>query len=160
LTYNWGMEIAVTYRPATIDDVEALTRLRAAFLAEIRDADANSPQLLSNLRNWFSAKLEIGYFKAILGVVNGEVIASSGLVVHEHPPGIMIPNGREAYIMNMYTVPAFRGRGIATTIFRQLIEMARELECTRVMLHALPDGRPIYEKAGFKAGDKEMRLDI
>jgi GNAT superfamily N-acetyltransferase len=72
----------------------------------------------------------------------------------------MIPNGREAYIMNMYTRPQWRGQGIATAIFRRLLEIARQKDCTRVALHALPPGRPIYEKEGFVVGDKEMRLDL
>jgi GNAT superfamily N-acetyltransferase len=112
------------------------------------------------LRNWFKEKIANGDFSAILAVVGDEVIASSGLVVHEHPPGIMIPNGREAYIMNMYTRPQWRGHGIATEIFRKLLDVAREKDCTRVALHALPMGRAIYEKEGFVAGDKEMRLDL
>jgi GNAT superfamily N-acetyltransferase len=150
----------ITYRPATIDDVEPLSRLRAAFLAEVRDADANDPVLLSSLRSWFAEKLPTRHFQAILAIADGQVIACSGLVVHEHPPGIMTTNGREAYIMNMYTLPAWRGRGIATTIFNQLLELARKENCSRAALHALPIGRPIYEKAGFKACDMEMRMHL
>ncbi|HEV8607156.1 MAG TPA: GNAT family N-acetyltransferase [Tepidisphaeraceae bacterium] len=155
-----GNDLRVTYRAADIGDVEALAVLRREFLLEIADADPADASLLPRLRNWFSEKTQSGHFTAILAVVGDEVIASSGLVVHEHPPGIMIPNGREAYIMNMYTRPAWRGRGIATIIFRQLLKVAREKDCTRVALHALPAGRAIYEQEGFKVGDKEMRLDL
>jgi len=151
---------SVSYRRAEMRDVEALAILRREFLLEVADARADDPSILPNLRSWFKEKLANGHFAAILAVINDEVIASSGLVVHEHPPGIMIPNGREAYIMNMYTRPACRGQGIATEIFRQLLDIAREKNCTRVALHALPAGRPIYEREGFIPGDKEMRLDL
>jgi len=134
--------------------------LRREFLLEVADAQPNDTSILPRLRSWFNEKIAGGDFWAILAIVANEVIASSGLVVHEHPPGIMIPNGREAYIMNMYTRPAWRGKGIATVIFRQLLDIAREKNCTRVALHALPMGRAIYEKEGFVAGDKEMRLDL
>ena len=151
---------SITYRLATIDDVDALATLRRAFLIEVADAEESDATIAPRLQNWFAAKLRNGEFTAILAVVGNEVIASSGLVVHEHPPGIMIPNGREAYIMNMYTRPAWRGKGIATVIFRKLLDIAREKDCTRVALHALPLGRAIYEKEGFVTGNKEMRLDL
>jgi GNAT superfamily N-acetyltransferase len=153
-------ELPIRYRRADIRDVETLAVLRREFLLEVADAQPDDTSILPNLRNWFQEKLANGDFSAFLAVVGDEVIASSGLVVHEHPPGIMIPNGREAYIMNMYTRPAWRGKGIASSIFRKLLEIAREKDCSRVALHALPAGRGIYEKEGFVAGDKEMRLDL
>src|SRR5687767_7755522 len=91
---------AITYRPATIDDVEPLARLRAAFLPEVRDAAATDPALLSRLRGWFAEKPPTRHFQAILAIADSQVIACSGLIVHEHPPGIMTTNGREAYILN------------------------------------------------------------
>ena len=150
----------VVYRRANFGDVEALAVLRREFLLEVADARPDDASVLPRLQNWFKEKLANDYFSAILAIAGDEVIASSGLVVHEHPPGIMIPNGREAYIMNMYTKPRWRGKGIATMIFRQLLDIAREKDCTRVALHALPLGRPIYEKEGFVAGNMEMRLDL
>ena len=84
------------------------------FLLEVADARPDDTSILPRLRNWFKEKLPNGDFSAILALAGDEVIASSGLVVHEHPPGIMIPNGREAYIMNMYTKPAWRGRGCSS----------------------------------------------
>src|SRR5678815_1323459 len=145
---------SITYRAADLSDVEALAILRREFLIEVADAQPDDESILPRLRNWFKEKLANGLFCAVLAVAGDEVIASSGLVVHEHPPGIMIPNGREAYIMNMYTRPQWRGQGIATIIFRKLLDVAREKDCTRVALHALPMGRAIYEKEGFVAGDK------
>src|SRR3954470_5378675 len=153
-------EPSITYRLATIADIDALTFLRREFLIEVADAEESDQSIAPRLRAWFDKKLRNGEFLAVLAIVADEVIASSGLVVHEHPPGIMIPNGREAYIMNMYTRPAWRGNGIATVIFRKLLEVARQKNCTRVALHALPAGRAIYQKEGFKPGDKEMRLDL
>src|SRR3954463_2832017 len=145
----------ITYRLATLEDVEALTALRREFLIEVADASESDEAVAPRLRSWFDKKLRRGEFGAVLAQVGGQVIASSGLVVHEHPPGIMIPNGREAYIMNMYTRPNWRGQGIATTIFRTLLEVAKQKDCSRVALHALPLGRTIYQKEGFVAGDKE-----
>jgi GNAT superfamily N-acetyltransferase len=150
----------ITYRAADPKDVEALAILRREFLIEVADAQPDDASILPRLRNWFQEKLANGHFCAILACAGDEVIASSGLVVHEHPPGIMIPNGREAYIMNMYTKPNWRGHGIATIIFRKLLDIARQKNCSRVALHALPLGRAIYEKEGFTPGNKEMRLDL
>src|SRR6185436_3823912 len=135
----------ITYRAADLRDVEVLAVLRREFLIEVADAQSDDESILPRLRNWFQEKLKSGHFSAILALNCDEVIATSGLVVHEHPPGIMIPNGREAYIMNMYTKPNWRNQGIATVVFRKLLDIAREKDCSRVMLHALPAGRAIYQ---------------
>jgi len=150
----------ITYRAADLRDVEVLAVLRREFLIEVADAQSDDESILPRLRNWFQEKLKSGHFSAILALNGNEVVATSGLVVHEHPPGIMIPNGREAYNMNMYTTPNWRNQGIATVVFRKLLDIAREKDCSRVMLHALPAGRAIYQKEGFRPGDKEMRLEL
>jgi GNAT superfamily N-acetyltransferase len=42
-----------------------------------------------------------------------------------------------------------RGRGIARALFTELLRFSRELGAGRVLLHATPDGRPLYEAMGF-----------
>jgi GNAT superfamily N-acetyltransferase len=65
-----------------------------------------------------------------------------------------------AYIMNMYTLPRHRGRGIATELLARLVAHARQKDCARAFLHALANARSIYERAGFLPDDSEMRLDL
>ena len=60
--------------------------------------------------------------------------------------------------MNMYTLPGWRGRGIATELLRRLVDHARAAGCCRVTLRTMPVAKGIYERAGFVATDEEMTL--
>jgi GNAT superfamily N-acetyltransferase len=147
-------------RLATADDVASLVRLRAAFLAEVAEADAADPALLDALRQYFAAALPAGEFVALLAEAGGEIVATGGLVFHRHAPSHHNLSGCEGYVLNMYTLPAWRGRGIATAILRKLLVVASERGCPRVSLHARPQARPIYARAGFVPVETEMRLAV
>lgn len=150
----------LVYRLATADDVESLTALRIAFLAEVSTSIPPGPELRAALTSYFARTLQSGEFAAYLAVADDRIVATSGLVYYHHPPSATNLHGCEAYVMNMYTLPVWRGRGIATALLEKLIEYARKTNSCRVSLHALPNARSIYLKAGFVPVDTEMRLDL
>src|ERR1700712_5989205 len=99
---------AVTYRLATIDDLEKLVALREAFLAEVSDPQelaGVANELHDSLTHYFATALPAGEFVGYLGLVEGRVIACSGLVYYRHPPSTKSLTGFDGYIMNMYTEP-------------------------------------------------------
>lgn len=63
------------------------------------------------------------------------------------------------YIASMFTEPAFRRRGVASRIVREMIRWAKSRRYPRVTLHASIFGRPVYARLGFIDGN-EMRLDL
>ncbi|HEX4055509.1 MAG TPA: GNAT family N-acetyltransferase [Tepidisphaeraceae bacterium] len=144
---------------ATIEDVAALTDLRLAFLAEVSTAPAEA-ETRTAILEYFSQAIPAGEFVAYIAVARSRIIATSGLVTHVHPPSSFHPTGREAYIMNMYTDPAWRRRGIATKLVQMLIDHGRQNGCDRISLHTHPQGRSIYTKAGFSPIETEMRLTL
>ena len=149
----------ITYRPATVVDVAALTDLRLAFLAEV-SAAAPTADTRPAITEYFRHAIPSGQFFAYVAIAKSQIVASSGLVYHDHPPSQFHPTGREGYIMNMYTVPAWRRHGISTKLVQLLIEHARKNRCDRVSLHTHPQGKNIYAKAGFVPVDTEMRLTL
>lgn len=151
---------SVTYRLATVQDISSLVRLRAAFLAEVAEADAADPTLLEALRRYFTAALPTGEFVAAIAEAENRIVATSGLVLHRHAPSGRNLTGYEGYVLNMYTLPTWRGQGIATTLLRMILEVASDRGCPRASLHALPLGRSIYAKAGFAPVETEMRLRL
>jgi GNAT superfamily N-acetyltransferase len=60
----------------------------------------------------------------------------------------------------MYTLPGFRGKGVAGKILSLLIEKAKENNCCKVYLNASNMGKPLYQKNGFTDVENEMVLDI
>lgn len=68
------------------------------------------------------------------------------------------PSGRKAYIMNMYTRPEYRRRGIAYHTLDLLVKEIRRRGITSISLEATDMGRPLYKKYGFLPMEHEMEL--
>ena len=71
--------------------------------------------------------------------------------------GTKVSDGRLGVIINVFTEPEWRRRGVAEQLLRRLIEWARAENIDRIILHASDEGRSLYERLGFVAGN-EMRL--
>ncbi|MDE3838266.1 N-acetyltransferase [Bacillus methanolicus] len=67
-------------------------------------------------------------------------------------------SGLEAYIMNMYTKPDFRGQGIARSLLEECISYCKSLGVERIWLHASSDGYSLYKKMGFIEKNSEIEL--
>jgi GNAT superfamily N-acetyltransferase len=77
-----------------------------------------------------------------------------------HLPGPLALDGRKAVIANMYTLPEYRKKGIATELMRLQIEEAKMRGVKIINLSATADGRKVYEKLGFENDENEMRLKL
>ena len=68
-----------------------------------------------------------------------------------------IGEGRQALIINVFTEPEWRRRGIAGLLMREVIIWSKNEKIDRLILHASDDGRSVYEKLGF-VNSNEMRF--
>jgi GNAT superfamily N-acetyltransferase len=79
-----------------------------------------------------------------------------------HPIGeargkITICDGRQGIILNVFTEPEWRRRGIAALLMKTIIEWSREQRLDGLVLDASDDGRGLYEQLGF-VSTNEMRF--
>ena len=92
-------------------------------------------------------------------VFNGEKLAGTGGVSYYRVmPTYHNPTGRKAYIMNMFTDPTYRRRGVARRTLDLLVRDAKSRGVTAIALEATEMGRPLYEKCGFVKMNGEMEL--
>jgi ribosomal protein S18 acetylase RimI-like enzyme len=63
--------------------------------------------------------------------------------------GSLWVTGRSAGLYNIGTLEAARGRGVGTAVTAALVERARGLGCTEVVLHATAAGLGVYRRLGF-----------
>ncbi len=68
------------------------------------------------------------------------------------------PSGNRAYIMNMYTRPEYRRRGIALKTLGLLVNEAKSRGIYSITLEATKMGKPLYEAYGFVQMRNEMEL--
>ena len=68
-----------------------------------------------------------------------------------------IGEGRQGTIVNVFTEPQWRRRGIAGLLIKEIITWSKNEQIDRLVLHASNEGRSIYERLGFTESN-EMRL--
>lgn len=158
----------IQYRRATINDVETLVGYRIRFLKELGTQKGHIPQeavteiLKKNLREYFSKAIPTKDFIALLAENNGKIIGTGTLVAWQRPPKYgRLESGWGGYILNLYTVPEARRRGICTRLLIELTKEAKSLGLKYLHLRATQDGISIYKRAGFKEPeDQELELDL
>lgn len=146
-------------RKATLKDVDAITGLRIELLKAVGDvSEGNRAIVFDANRRYFQEQLSNGGFSAWVADIRGTIVAISGLVFFERPPHGENISGLEAYIMNMYTKPEYRGYGLGRSLLDECINNCRSLGVGRVWLHSSQDGYHLYKKMGFIDKDSEMEL--
>jgi ribosomal protein S18 acetylase RimI-like enzyme len=138
----------ITYRKADITDIPQLVELRLLFLKEIYPkADISQDDVLKDhLRDYLTEHLSKNSFVNWFANAEGKVVASAGIVFYNQPPLYHNLEGKVAYILNVYTLPAFRRKGIAKVLMQKLMEEAIERNTGKVSLHTSKDGRLLYEQ--------------
>ncbi len=129
------------------------------MLAELREIDGSEMETTAAAnRRYLHDKLPNNEFIAFLAEAEGETVGTSGLVLWERPPTSR-NRGLDGYIMNMYTVPQWRGQGIASALLERLVRCAQEAGARRVFLRAVsPGGKRLYERLGFGPSDTYMEF--
>lgn len=141
----------IQYILATEQHIDMLIDLRIEFLTAY--AGEQTPETVEvfrqNMRSYLPKALVSKDYISWIAVVDGNPAGVGGLAVRVHPGNFGNPTGRVGYIMNMYTVPAYRKNGIAAEIVNRLVQSGKEIGLTSFELHATLDGEPVYQKCGF-----------
>ena len=142
----------ITYRKAVLSDAEKLAEIRVNFLTEAGNITSEEERnfIERAILEYFKKGLYDKTFVSWLALDNEEIIATSGLSFSVVPPYSQVPDGKVAYIMNMYTFPTYRKRGIGTELLKRVVDEAKQLGHKKITLDATKIGKPLYEKYGFK----------
>jgi GNAT superfamily N-acetyltransferase len=149
------------FRAGTLADAEIIIAHRRAMFFEMgyRDQVVLDAMVMA-FRPWLLRKMEEGEYLAWLAVrADGSVAAGLGLWLMDWPPHMVGPGSRRGNILNVYTNPDSRRQGLARRLMELALEWCRVNRIRAVILHSSNEGRPLYEKLGFRATN-EMRLMI
>ena len=89
---------------------------------------------------------------------DNEFVGAGGISFFHVMPTFHNPTGKKAYIMNMYTKPEYRRKGIAYKTLDLLVAEAKQRGIHAISLEATDMGKPLYEKYGFVKMKDEMEL--
>lgn len=149
-------------RLATFEDAERLTSLRVVFLKEIGDisSEQQGEVFRAATSAYFSEALLQGKVKAWVVEEEGQIVATSGLILFEQAPTPFNLKGIEGYVFNVYTLPAWRGQGLARRLMEEIIAYTRTLGVPYLWLYATDQGMPVYKKVGFALLHDAMGLKV
>ena len=148
-------------RYATPEDAALITTHRHRMFADNGFAtEAVLAAADQQFEPWVRKHLEDGTYLGLLLEDESGVVAGAGIFLADFPPHWMDPQPLRAYVLNVYTAPGARGQGYAQQLMREVLRECGRRKIVAVVLHASPQGRPVYEKLGFRATDEMMlRLD-
>ena len=149
----------VHYAKATAADLDEILDVRLKVLREVNHLpeDIDLQSVKENSYGYFSEGFLKGAFVMYLARLNTKIIGIGGISFYTVMPTYHNPTGKKAYIMNMYTEKAYRGRGIGRSILEMLIEEAKRRGVFEVTLEAVKDAKPFYQMCGFETMNQEMR---
>jgi GNAT superfamily N-acetyltransferase len=155
------MSRALAIRPATEADAPALAAQRVAMFHEMGQVPVAGPQVFEQQSAAaFATSLGSGACFAWLADTGSAPVGSVALLLYPRLPSPKLAATQEGYLLNVYTVPEWRGHGVATALVATAIAKARVLGLARVRLHATTQGKPIYASAGFIDRADEMELTL
>ena len=151
----------ITIRPAVAADIPTLIHHRRMMWWDMgRQNTAALDQMEIAANEYFSKAIPDGSYRGFLAVnETGEVVGGAGVVISPWPGSFDQKLPRRAMILNMFVEKPFRRRGIARALMEATIDWCRREEFAYVGLHASDEGRPLYEKLGFRSTN-EMRLEL
>lgn len=135
-----------------ITDIDLLMHWRMRVLAEVFGNKPDAELAASN-RAYFDRAAAAGAMEMCVAETGGTAVACAAICYHDEMPSPDNPSGRCGHIMNVFTAPAMRRRGIAGTLVRHLVAKARERGCRHITLETTPGARALYGSLGFRQFD-------
>lgn len=163
-----GLETMVRVRVASAADSSTIAEQRAGMFADMGLLPVESHSRLVQMTiDYLTTAIPAGEYVGWLAVIEADpatVIGGAGVQLRRVLPfpnqgshGTTIAEGRQAIVLNVYTDPTWRRRGVARSLMEAVLAWARAHQIESLVLHASPDGRALYEHLGF-AETNEMRF--
>jgi GNAT superfamily N-acetyltransferase len=158
--HQFAMNLNITIREATLADIPEILRQRCGMYEDMGTRDADALNAMARLSaDHLSRAMADGSFRAWLACDGDRVVCGGAVIISPwlaHPYDLEC---RRATILNVYTNPEYRLRGLAREIMQTMIDWCKREGFARVTLHASDDGLHLYESLGFEPSN-EMRLKL
>ncbi len=138
------------FRLAAQDDIDHIINMRMQYLKEINQklTDKEKSALLSHLPGYYQKHMSKDFFAYL--AMDGDIPASTVfLLIIERPANLHFITGKTAILLNVYTSPDYRKRGLASVLLGMAVADAKTMNVSSIELQATDMGVPLYEKFGF-----------
>ena len=154
-----GTQAGITIREAAPGESAIILHHRRSMFRDMGEGTVEElDRMVEVARPWLARALGDGSYHHWLALDgSGRVAGGGGVLLCPWPANPKDPCTKRAVILNVYTEPEFRNRGIARQIMHTILAWVKERGLRAVNLHASDEGRHLYETLGFEATN-EMRL--
>jgi len=155
--------MTIVVREAVPDDLEQIVQLRMRLfdkLVDFNHGKAVDDELLHSTRTYFREAFQNGACKTWVAQAGEHIVACGSLAIFVRPPYPGNVAGRDAYLLNMYTLAEYRKQGLARQILQQAMRCAHELGFAKIWLHATEDGQALYASEGFESSSQYMEWEV
>jgi GNAT superfamily N-acetyltransferase len=152
-------------RRATARDADIIAWHRARMFQDMGDIFGDAVELLrtkarAQLEQWIDSGDYIGWLATPVDKPE-TIVGGAGVQLQPILPRPVntstIGEGRQGIIINVFSEPQWRRRGLAGLLVKEIIAWSKNEHLDRLVLHASQEGRSIYERLGFVASN-EMRF--
>ena len=150
---------AFSIRETSAADLEGILHHRRMMFYDMGyQDDSVLDRVVRSSRPPIQRYLANGSYRGWFATTDGRVVAGVGLIITELVSGPFSPEQTcRPYLLNVYTEPEFRNRGVARLLTVKAIDWCRSQGFKILWLHASKYGKPLYDSLGFEATN-EMKL--
>ena len=152
-------------RRATVRNADIIAWHRARMFQDMGEVSGHAFETLrakaqSRLEAWLERGDYVGWVASPADMPE-TIVGGAGVQLQPILPRPLsrsaIGEGRQGTIVNVFTEPEWRRRGVAALLLKEIIIWSRKESLDRLILHASEQGRALYEGLGFVPGN-EMRF--
>ena len=137
--------------------------LRLAFDRELLGGDLPPDRVgphRSQVADYLATHIDGDVYRVWVAEEGGRIVAMGGLVVVDRPPHPRSRRSGEGFIVNVYTLPRWRGGGVGRAVMDALVADARRFASAASTCGRRTTGRPLYERMGFRDPGNYLSLDL
>ncbi len=153
------MSKTVSIRRATSHDAAVIAHQRRLMFAEEKHhTEVDLIHMEGLYATWVADKLVAGEYLGWLAQTDsGEIVAGVGLWLREWPPIPRNYMGKQGYIENVFTLPAYRRRGMARQLMGVLLDSVHTSRVVyEIELHPTQMAYSLYSSLGFESNTGSM----
>lgn len=141
----------MVFERASITDMDQLVKLRIEYLNEDFGAILNDQltQINEKLPSYYRKHLNNDLFVYVCRE-GGDIISCCFLCVTEKPSSPSFLNGKIGSVLNVYTKPEHRRKGIAGKLLKLLLSDSEKMGLDHIELKATDSGYNLYRSIGFE----------
>jgi GNAT superfamily N-acetyltransferase len=152
-------------RRATAHDADIIAWHRARMFQDMGEVSGHAFETLranaqARLEDWLERGDYIGWVASPADKPE-TIVGGAGVQLQPILPRplstLAIGEGRQGTIVDVFTEPEWRRRGVAALLLEEIIEWSRKEGLDRLVLHASEEGRALYKRLGFVPSN-EMRF--